>query len=99
MIKSIQYRCIGSEVNDGINTELYFPAASGMVIIDTLVHGKSLQLDVDNTTGFVLVNEVLERGDLVQIIYKTLPRNSSTVIIGGSLVDFIDEDFETADFT
>jgi hypothetical protein len=98
VIKSIQYTCIGSEVNDGINTELYFPPASGMVIIDTLVHGKSLPLDVDNTTGFVLVNEVLERGDLVQIIYKTLPRNSS-VSTGGSLVDFIDEDFESADFT
>jgi hypothetical protein len=99
MIDSIQYTCKGNEVNDGINTELYFPAASGMVIIDTLVHGKSLQLDVDNTTGYVLVNKVLQRGDLVQIICKTLPRNSSTVIVGGSLVDFIDEDFEAADFT
>jgi hypothetical protein len=99
VIKSVQYTCIGSEVNDGINTELYFPCASGMVIIDTLVNGKSLNLDVDNETGFVLVaSQVLERGDLVQIIYKTLPRNSS-VSLGGSLVDFIDEDFEAADFT
>lgn len=99
MIKSIQYTCIGSEVNDGINTELYFTAASGMVIIDTLVKGKSKQLNVDNTTGFFLVNEVLYRGDLVQIIYKTLPRNEAASSGGTSLLDFIDEDFEATDFS
>ena len=69
------------------------------MIIDTLVNGKSKNLDVNNQTGYVLVTQVLTRGDLVQIIYKTLPRNSSTVPVGGSLVDFIDEDFEAADFT
>jgi hypothetical protein len=105
MIKSVQYTCIGSEANDGINTEIYFPCASGMVIIDTLVNGKSKNLDVNNETGFVLVTELLGRGDLVQIIYKTLPRNASISGGGGggevptSLIDFIDEDFESTDFT
>lgn len=98
MIASVQYTCIGSEVNDGINTEIYFHPASGLKIIDTIVKGKSKDLTIDETTGFVLVNELLERGDLVQVIYKTLPRNAS-VSTGGSMVDFTDGDFETSDFT
>jgi hypothetical protein len=75
MIKSASYTCIGSEVNDGINTEVYFPCASGLKIIDTIVNGKSRRLTVKEETGFVLVDELLGRGEVVTIIYKVIPRN------------------------
>jgi hypothetical protein len=74
MIAAIKYKCIGSEVNDGINTEVYFHGASGYQIIDTIVKGVSKRLTVDENTGLVLVDEVLVRGDEVLCIYKTLPR-------------------------
>ena len=74
MIACVHYTCIGSEVNDGINTELYFPPASGHIIIDVIVKGTSRRILVNNNLGFIVVNDLLVRGDLVQIIYKTLPR-------------------------
>jgi hypothetical protein len=94
MIKSIQYACIGSEVNDGINTEIYFHGASGYKIIDTIVKGKSKSLTMDESTGLILVDELLVRGDVVTCIYKTLPRNVGNT----SMVDFSFSDF-TSDFT
>jgi hypothetical protein len=98
VIAAIQYTCIGSEVNDGINTEIYFHGASGYKIIDTIVKGRSKNLTMDETTGYVLVDELLVRGDTVVCLYKTLPRNAS-VVVGGSMVDFTDGDFESNDFT
>lgn len=96
MIASVSYKCIGSEVNDGINTEIYFPPASGLEIIDTLVNGKSRVLGTDETMGFVLVDELLQRGDVVTIIYKTLPRTNTTP--SGTTVDFEEPDFDMSDF-
>jgi hypothetical protein len=92
MIASIQYTCKGTEAGD-----IYFHAASGYNIIDILNNGVSIPMEKDETYGLVVVPST-NKGDLVQIIYKTLPRNSS-VSGGTSMVDFTDGDFETADFT
>lgn len=98
MIDSVSYKCIGSEVNDGINTELYFHPASGFKIIDTIVNGKSKPLTVDETKGFVLVDELLGRGDVVTVIYKTLPRTSTGTQPPTNMVDFFEPDFEPSDY-
>jgi hypothetical protein len=89
MIASIQYTCKGTEAGD-----VYFHAASGYEIIDVLNNGVSIAMVTDEEYGLVTVPST-NKGDLVQIIYKTLPRNSTS----GSMVDFTDGDFETADFT
>jgi hypothetical protein len=81
MIKSIQYTANGTE--DGI---IYCNPASGYVIIDVLVNGLSVLIDsgevsgfqasVDNTYGKVSTSG-LNRGDLLQVVYKTKPSYST----------------------
>lgn len=96
MIASVSYKCIGSEVNDGINTEVYFHPASGFKIIDTIVKGRSKSLTVDETKGFVLVDELLQRGDVVTVLFKFLPKTSTAP--AQTTVDFEEPDFEPLDF-
>ena len=92
MIASIQYTCKGTEAGD-----IYFHAASGYEIIDVLNNGVSIAMVTDEEYGLVTVPST-NKGDLVQIIYKTLPRVAGYT--GGTeLVDFVTDDFESADFT
>ena len=101
MLHAIHHTSSGTEIVEGANTLVFFPVASGLVIIDTLVNGLSLDLAIDNTRGLVYVPGTLQRGDLVQILYKTLPRLPipEPPDPGAGMTDFEPADFEAADFT
>jgi RNase P/RNase MRP subunit POP5 len=77
VIANATYRCIGSEPKDAGMTDIYIHPASGLKIIDIIVNGVSKRLGdltIDENFGLVVIDEELERGDVVQCIYKTLPR-------------------------
>lgn len=68
MMAAYQYVATGNETNDGINTEVYMPP--GYAILDVLVKGKSKNTTNTVSTGQVLVYELLDKGDVVTILYN-----------------------------
>lgn len=68
MMASIQYVATGTETNDGINTELYL--VPGYTKLDVMWKGKSAAVTKNDLTGFVLIYGLLERGDLITILYE-----------------------------
>jgi hypothetical protein len=77
MMDIFTYRCIGSETKSGGNTIIDAPPIAGMTVTNLFVNGSGQAYspeDVDSGTASVVVQALLERGDLVQILFKKLPR-------------------------
>jgi hypothetical protein len=106
MIAAITYTCTGSEPLDvwGMiddvqvdGTLVMINAASGYEIIDVRLNGYSQDyqdLLVDETKGRIVFSPVLVKGDVVEALYKTLPRYGTLT----TMVDFDPADFTSGDF-
>lgn len=68
MMASLQYVATGTEANDGINTELFF--VPGYPKLDVMWKGKSVSVTRNDVTGSVLIYGLLEKGDLITILYE-----------------------------
>lgn len=77
MIAATQIRIIGSETKVGGATIINHARSSGRQIFDVIVNGLSKNFNVvtvDDTTGFITIPEILERGDLVQVLFRIFPQ-------------------------
>jgi hypothetical protein len=95
VIASVQISSKGSEGNI-----VYCYPASGLKILDVSLNGVSIsywQSIIDETLGKITLEANLEYGDLVKVIYKTLPKVAT--VTSTVMVDFESADFESADFT
>jgi hypothetical protein len=98
MIGVTQIRILGSEKKLGGKTYINHARSSGRIIFDVLVNGYSKNFsDVDTDTGYVsvsdntgiiIVNEELERGDLVQVLFKMFPEIPVQFFPDFDLLDF-----------
>lgn len=77
MLGITQITILGSEIKVSGSTYINHARSSGWEIIDVIVNGYSKNftvVSVDNYKGLVVIPEILERGDLVQILFKFIPR-------------------------
>lgn len=77
MIANTQIRILGSETKTPTSTIINHARSSGWEIFDVIVNGYSKNFDVvtiNNYTGFITIPQILERGDLVQVLYKMFPK-------------------------
>jgi hypothetical protein len=76
VIAVTQIRILGSETKVGGSTYINHARSSGREIFDVIVNGYSKNFNVvtvTNTTGIIIIPELLERGDLVQVLFKMFP--------------------------
>lgn len=91
MLAITQISIIGSEKKLLGNTYINHARSSGWEIIDVIVNGYSKNFDlitVDNYTGLIMIQEELERGDLVQVLYKMIPKIGTGYLPEFSSLDF-----------
>jgi hypothetical protein len=96
MIAVTQINILGSETKTYNSTTINHARSAGYIIFDVLVNGLSKNFDVvsvDDYTGKIIIPEVLQRGDLVQVAYKYIPRVPVAYFPEFSSLDF------TNDFT
>ena len=91
MLAITQISIIGSETKVSGSTYINHARSSGWEIIDVIVNGYSKNFDivtVDNYTGLIIVPQILERGDLVQVLYKMIPKIGTGYLPEFSSLDF-----------
>jgi hypothetical protein len=98
MIARAQYSCTGSEKLIGGKTIIPAAVSSGLTVTHLFVDGAGRTAfgdDVNMLTGEISITGSFPRGSIIQWLYKTLPKFSSSV---STITDFDIADFESADF-
>ena len=99
MIAAITYTCTGSETKSLTETTVNIAPASGYTFLDVILNGYSQEFStdvtVDNLTGDLVFNQLLDRGDWVIALFRQLPRY---IVPVPDMVDFESTDFESTDF-
>lgn len=91
MLAITQISILGSEKKVLGSTYLNHARSSGWEVIDVIVNGYSKNFDVvsvDNYTGLIIVPEILGRGDLVQVLFKMIPKLRTGYVAEFSSLDF-----------
>lgn len=91
MLAITQISILGSEKKVGTSTYINHARSSGWEIVDVIVNGYSKNFDVvtiDNYTGLIIVPQILNRGDLVQVLFKMIPKLRTGYVAEFSSLDF-----------
>lgn len=94
MIAVTQMTMLGSELVIAGETWVYHSRSSGRTIFDVIVKGYSKNftvVDVDDSMGLIKIPEVLERGDLVQVLFRMFPEIPVAQVAEFAASDFSNE--------
>lgn len=101
MMAVFTYRCLGSEVKTGGRTLIPIAPVSGYSVTHLFVNGGGILIEPDYVSAALPVASVpgtLNRGDVIKLLYKNIPRWTPPEPPAVGMIDFAEGDFSSTDF-